>query len=122
MLRIQAAPISDLASLRGALQDAIRLEHSTIPPYLCALMTLSGDSDAVRSARRLITDIVVEEMLHMNLACNVLNAIGGAPELNRPDFVPSYPGPLPMGIAGDLEVHLKRYSRALVHDVFMASE
>ncbi|MER9107504.1 ferritin-like protein [Mesorhizobium sp. M0848] len=122
MLRIQASPITDLTGLRAALQQAIQLEHSTIPPYLCALLTLSGNSDAVRYARRLIRDIVLEEMLHMSLACNIVNAIGGTPEINRPGLQPIYPGPLPMGIAGGVEVHLKRYSRALVRDVFMQIE
>lgn len=122
MLRIQAKAIQTLPDLHEALQNAIRLEHSTIPPYLTALFTLSGNSESVQYARRLIKDIVLEEMLHMNLACNVLNAIGGAPEINRPNFIPCYPGPLPMGIAGGLQVHLKRYSHDLVRDVFMEIE
>jgi hypothetical protein len=122
MLRISAKPIRNLADLQGALQDAIWLEHSTIPPYLTAYFTLSGTSDAVKYARRIIKDIVVEEMLHMTLASNVLNAIGGAPQINLSDFIPKYPGPLPMAIAGGVEVHLKRYSHDLVRDVFMQIE
>jgi Ferritin-like len=122
MLRIQAKPILDLADLQEALQNAIQLEHSTIPPYLTAYFTLSGTSDAVKYARRIIKDIVIEEMLHMTLASNVLNAIGGAPQINLCGFIPKYPGPLPMGVAGGLEVHLKRYSHDLVRDVFMEIE
>lgn len=121
MLRIANAPINDVASLRDALQNALRLEHSTIPPYLCALMTLSGRSESVKYARQVIRDIVLEEMLHMTLAGNLLNAIGGTPEINHPNFVPTYPGLLPMGVAG-LEVHLKRYSRDVVRTVFMEIE
>ena len=36
---IQAAPIKDIDGLRDALQNAIKLEHATIPPYLTAFFT-----------------------------------------------------------------------------------
>jgi hypothetical protein len=122
MLKLVAQPIRNLADLRAALQNAVRLEHSTIPPYLTALATLSGKSPSVAYARQVIRDIVVEEMLHMTLACNLLNAVGGHPEISGADFVPSYPHELPMGVAGDLVVHLKRYSKDLVQNTFMRIE
>jgi hypothetical protein len=122
MLRIMAQPLSSIDDLRKALQNAIRLEHSTIPPYLTALATLSGNTPSVKYARQVIRDVVVEEMLHMTLACNVLNAIGGHPVIADPAFVPSYPHELPMGIAGDLVVHLKRYSKDLIENTFMKIE
>ena len=34
-------------------------------------------------------------MLHLTLAANVLNAVGGTPHLDRPSFVRRYPHPLP---------------------------
>jgi hypothetical protein len=37
-------------------------------------------------------------MVHMALACNILNAIGGSPVLADPAVVPTYPGPLPYDI------------------------
>ena len=40
--------------------------------------------------------VVIEEMLHMVNAANVLNAIGGAPFIDHPDFVPKYPLVLPL--------------------------
>src|SRR5258708_31459764 len=83
--------LDSLDNSRAALQVAIRLEHSTIPPYLTAAWSLSGNDEAVS----LITDVAVEEMLHMTLVCNILNAIGGQPVLDDPKFVPKYPGPLP---------------------------
>lgn len=122
MIRITAAPINDLSSLREALQNAIRLELFTIPPYLTALYTLSGPSPSVQYARTIIRNIVRDEMLHMTLACNILNAIEGAPQINVAGTIPSYPGPLPMSIAGGIEVHLKRYSRDLVKNVLMEIE
>ena len=68
-----------------------------------------------------IKDIVVEEMLHMTLACNILNAIGGHPVIADPSQIPTYPG-RPMGVAGGVEVHLRRFSKALVEDTFMKIE
>src|ERR1700730_7630242 len=94
-----------IASIRAAkaphdlydhLQGAIELEHSTIPPYLQALYSIKRGSNAI--VADLIRSIVVEEMLHMTIAANVLNAIGGSPAINTPKFIPQYPGPLPMNV------------------------
>ena len=82
--------IDSLESLREHLQTAIRIEWSTIPPYLCALWSL-GDTRN-RAAADCLRDVVTEEMLHLTLAANVLNALGGEPDLTDP---PRYPGPLP---------------------------
>jgi hypothetical protein len=120
MIRLAAAPITNLASLKAALQNALRLEFFTIPPYLTAHHTLSGRSSGAQFARSTIRSIVREEMLHMNLVCNILNAIGGTPDIKA--AVPTYPNPLPMALAGGLKVHLKRYSRQLVEHVFMEIE
>jgi hypothetical protein len=125
MLKIKPVKITDLASLQSALQKAIELEHATIPPYLTAYYTLRPNSkDGAAAARAIIHSIVIEEMLHMQLACNILNAIGGAPLINAPNFIPNYPGPLPMGIGGadGLVVGIKRYSKATVQNTFMEIE
>jgi hypothetical protein len=84
------------------LQSAIELEHSTIPLYLTAELSVAKGNMAY--VRQTLHEVVVEEMLHMATVCNVLNAIGGTPQINKADFIPSYPGPLPM--VGDFEVHL----------------
>jgi hypothetical protein len=80
MLLVKSELFSELntiAGVRGALQGAIKLEHSTIPAYLYALYSLKpGENQRIAD---LLTSIVQEEMLHMSLACNVLNAIGGEP-------------------------------------------
>jgi hypothetical protein len=60
-------------------------------------------------------------MLHLALCCNLLNSIGGEPSLNRPDFIPTYPGPLP-GAVAEIEVPLAPISKSLIYDVFMAIE
>src|SRR4051794_8440476 len=124
MLKIKPVRITDLASLQSALQNAIELEHATIPPYLTAYYTLRGTSAGGLAARRILRSIVMEEMLHMHLACNILNAIGGAPVINGLNFIPNYPGPLPMGIGGadGVVVGIKRYSKATVQNTFMEIE
>jgi hypothetical protein len=48
MIEIRAEPIKDLATLQIALQNAIKLEHATIPPYLLAYYTLKGTSSSVK--------------------------------------------------------------------------
>ena len=59
------------------LQTAIEVEHSTIPAYLCALYSIKDGTN--QEAAQIIKSVVLEEMLHMILAANVLNAIGGHP-------------------------------------------
>jgi rubrerythrin len=103
-----------------ALQQAIELEHSTIPPYLYALYSLIPGANDEVSER--IESVVIEEMLHLTLAANVLNALGGEPVLNKKDFIPSYPGPLPGSVAGGLVVPLERCSVELIENVFMKIE
>jgi hypothetical protein len=52
----------------------------------------------------------MEEMLHMVLASNTLNALGGSPVIDRPEFVPTYPGPLPGGVDSSLTVRIRPFS------------
>lgn len=85
--------IDTLESLREHLQWAIELEHCTVPPYLCALYSL--DSGRNREAAEVICSVLVEEMLHMTLAANLLNAVGGEPRLDTPRMLPGYPRSLP---------------------------
>src|ERR1700759_1622945 len=91
-----------LDGLKSALQNAIELEHATIPPYLYALYSIRQDTNAEIAA--LIKSVVVQEMLHMAIDCNVLNAIGGHPRIDDPRFVPKYPGHLPGGVENSLIV------------------
>lgn len=110
---------SEPIELYAALQSAIELEHSTIPPYLTALYSIKFDYN--QEAYKIILGVVREEMLHMTIAANVLNAIGGSPVINQPSFIPSYPGPLPMNI-GDLIVGLAPLSKEVLFDGFMKIE
>lgn len=122
MLLIKPQLIENLDSidgLRTAIQSAIELEHATIPPYLYALYSLGTGNTEI--AER-IHSVVVEEMAHFTLAANLLNAIGGAPCIDKPLFIPTYPGPLPGTVEGGLEVRLKRFSIEQTENVFMMIE
>ena len=109
-----------LPGLRAALQQAIELEHATLPTYLYALYSLvPGKNGAIA---RLMLSVILEEMLHMALACNILNAVGGQPVIDSPAFVPTYPGPLPGGVESNLQVPLSPFSLPLIENVFMVIE
>ena len=83
--------------LRDHLQTAVEIEWSTIPPYLCALWSIPEGRNEL--AATCIRDVVMEEMLHVTLVCNLLNAIGGSPRftprVNVPSPCPDYPTYLP---------------------------
>jgi len=98
--------IVTLQSLRDHLQWAIELEHFTIPPYLCALYSLDAVSNS--GATEVVRSVLLEEMLHMTLAANLLNAVGGRPRLDAPQMLPGYPGCLPHGDRS-FEVSLARF-------------
>ncbi|MEU7828502.1 MULTISPECIES: ferritin-like domain-containing protein [unclassified Nonomuraea] len=93
--------IDTLDSLREHLQWAIELEHATLPPYLTALYSL--DPERNPAAVEVLSSVFVEEMLHLALAANLLNAVGGAPRLDTPEMLPPHPRKLPHG---DLELSL----------------
>jgi hypothetical protein len=112
--------LDDPQALREALQTAVELEHATIPTYLYALYSIEPGTNV--EIVKLISSIVVEEMMHMGLACNILNAIGGAPEIDKPDFVPKYPGHLPGAVEESLIVPLSHLTQDLVLKVFMVIE
>ena len=112
--------LDSVEDLRTALQLAIELEHSTIPPYLCALYSIKSGMNI--EVAGLIRSVVVEEMLHMSLVCNLLIAIGGAPEIWRPRFVPRYPNGLPGGLRAGLTVRLRKCSIEQIRECFMSIE
>lgn len=110
--------IDSLDGLKKHLLVAIKVEHAVIPPYLCALFSLQGSRNEL--AAYVLHSIVVEEMLHVTLATNVLNAIGGEPEFDRENFLPGYPTSVPHH-EGPLTLRLLRFSRAML-DMGLALE
>ena len=88
-----AGTITSINGLRHHLQWAIELEHATIPPYLCALYSIEPGRNL--EAVEVISSVVIEEMLHLTLAANLMNAVGGEPRVDVPQMLPGYPRPLP---------------------------
>jgi hypothetical protein len=115
--RVKAA--NQVSELYSSLQGAIELEHSTIPPYLTAMFSFKPQTE--REIWGIIHSIVVEEMLHMTIVSNILNALGGAPVINACKVVPDYPSPLPMNIDEGLIVNLAAYSATQLQ-TFMSIE
>lgn len=102
---------AQLEEVRGLLQDALLIEHATIPVYLTMLYTL--DPNANWRVIECIRSVVVEEMLHFALAGNLLNAVGGQPKIYDASFMPDYPTRLPHNV-DDMEVHLLSFSKEAV--------
>jgi Ferritin-like len=125
MLIIESRHVRDVLGatsaedLRPKVQTAIEIEHATIPPYLCAYFSLKLGTN--EEAAQIIRSVVIEEMLHMTIAANLLIALGGAPAIDTPDFVPRYPGRLPFRLAKGEEISLKPCSIDQIN-VFMAIE
>ena len=105
--------------LECCLQTAIELEHATLPTYLYSLYSLGTDNTEIAN---LVLSVILEEMLHFGLACNILNAINGSPEIDKPGFIPQFPGHLPGGVESGLCVHLKKFSLQHDFDTFMVIE
>lgn len=100
--------IKSIDQLRAMLDTAMQLEHATIPPYLTALYSIYPETNI--EARQVLRAVLVEEMLHLTLTANLLNAIGFRPNLLADDFVPVYPTRLPSGET-DFSVHIDKFSK-----------
>jgi hypothetical protein len=93
---------------KSLLQTALGVEFGTLPPYLYALYSIPPGTNSGSS--QLIRSVALQEMIHMCLACNILNALGGNPVVK----VQPYPGPLPGDIGPDgkpLTLHLLPFSK-----------
>jgi hypothetical protein len=97
-----------IKKLHKWLQDAIEIEHSTIPPYFTAWLSIMDGHN--REAGEIIRSVLLEEMLHLTLAANILNAVGGHPDLIHPKFVPRYPHKLPHS-GGHFKIHIEKFSK-----------
>jgi hypothetical protein len=104
MIKLRWAQPNSLTDVRALVQAAIDLEFATLPPYLYAKLSILPETNPAALSR--LNMIVGQEMVHMCLACNILNAIGGTPALNPPH----YPGPLPGDVDASLIIHLLPFS------------
>ena len=105
--------IQTVEDLHYYLGQAMKIEHATIPPYITALYSMKPGSNI--EAFQILRTVAVEEMLHLTLAANVFNAVGGNIKsvLTAPDFIPTYPTVLPTGET-DFEVGLSKFSRETI--------
>lgn len=110
-------PIDTIEALQEHLQWAVMVEFATIPPYLTALYSLE---DRTSDAYQLIRSVALEEMLHFNLASNLLNAIGASPRIVA--ALPTYPTYIAHWASGGPFVQLMAASPELMSETFMAIE
>lgn len=109
-----------LKNLRKQLQTALQIELSTIPPYMTAMASIKHGYNS--DVKNIIRTILVQEMNHMTLVANILNAVGGEPVIYHKKFTPIYPARLPGGVHPDLVVPIEKLSMDLIRNVFMKIE
>ena len=114
-------PKCNLTNLQAQLQQAVQLEFYTIPLYLTTLYSIKEGYNT--QAYQAIRYVVMQEMLHMVQAANILIAVGGNVTIDDPNFAPKYPAiGFPGGVLRNLTVHLKNYNLIHVHNTFMGIE
>ncbi|WP_427452547.1 ferritin-like domain-containing protein [Litorimonas sp. WD9-15] len=124
---VQLEDASKLASreqLMGMLQEAAEVEHNLMLTYLYAAFSIKTEESegltaeqgkTLKTWRRSVIRIAVEEMGHLALVCNLLCAIGGTPHFGRLNF-PIAPGPLP----AKMSVRLRRFDQdTLQHFIYL---
>ena len=81
--------------LINALSEAAELEHGLMVQYLFTAFSMKRRTDEgiTRVQQALLVDweetilrVAHEEMYHLANVCNLLSAIGGAPQFQRPNF------------------------------------
>ena len=65
------------------------MEHGTLPPYLCALYSMKDGAN--EEAAEVVHSVFMEEMLHLTMAANILNAVGGTTGARRTEPPPPLP-------------------------------
>lgn len=88
-------PVESREQLVYLLTQAAELEQGVLCEYLFALYSLKrdpqdglGSQQLAQVARwgRTLSQVAVQEMLHLALATNLLTAVGAVPHLHRPNF------------------------------------
>ncbi len=98
---------SEISELHKLLQDALEVEHATIPPYFTAWLSMMEGFNY--EPKEIVKSVLIEEMLHLTLVANIMNAVRGIPKLTHRDFVPRYPHTLPH--SGDhFKIHIEKFS------------
>lgn len=110
----------DISVVQEMLVSAFTLELATLPTYLTG--TFSVKAGANPEARALVQSVALEEMLHLTLACNILIAIGGTPEILNTGLTLKFPTALPMNVDEGLTVALHPLTKEQVYQVYMGIE
>ncbi|QRV78533.1 ferritin-like protein [Ceratobasidium sp. AG-Ba] len=100
----------DIDAFREHAQTAVILELHTIPLYLFSqfcIKPVSGD------AAGKIAGVVVQEMLHLALAGNILCSLGGQPVLYGSKYTPQYPCEI---FYENVELHLQPPSPPVIDE------
>lgn len=95
------------------LQHAIDLEFWTIPLYLTTLYSIRDiekkKPQQYPPAAKLILSVVVQEMLHLEIACNLSNALGHHPKFHCPHYGDLRSIPFIHPLKHSLPQHLQDY-------------
>ncbi|MEA3009415.1 MAG: hypothetical protein QOJ91_1107 [Sphingomonadales bacterium] len=84
MIRLQATPPGSVDDAIAMLQTAVGIEFGTLPPYLYAKFSILPGSNPAAMER--LGMIVGQEMIHLCLVCNILNALRASPKLVAPAY------------------------------------
>lgn len=119
--------IASKKTLLDSLREAMRLEASTIPPYLVAAWSLKYDQHESLADRKnkyvqdVIMSVAKEEMLHMMAVANIIAAMGENPQINSKDVVLNW-GTDKLPIGGVLIPSLEPFTEDVLEDLFMEIE
>jgi len=104
----------DKSDLHHHLQHALQLELWTIPLYLTALYSIKDlyklKHHDYPEAAKLIFSVVIQEMLHLELVCNLCNALGFSPKFSMPSYNEQTGIPFIHPSYGNLPRYLQGYS------------
>ena len=98
--------IQSREQLLYTLTEAAEIEHNLMCCYLYAAWSLKTEPDDgldddlrqdLKRWQKIIIDVAIDEMAHLSLVGNLMNAVGGAAHFNRPNF-PIAHGYHPAGI------------------------
>ena len=112
----------DVQNLRDQVQIGLQLELATIPLYMTSLYSIGDGCNP--QVYKTIRSILMQEMLHMALAGNIINAMNkGHPLIDSSDVAPIYPSlGLPGCVHPSLNINLEKISRKHIHDVPLVLE
>ena len=110
-----------IENLQEQLQEAVELEFATIPLYMTSLYSIVDGCNS--EIYDLIRSVLIQEMLHMVQAANILIATGGTPIVDNASFVPTYPTKgLPGCVHPNLMVYLDKLNMSQIQNVFTVIE